>query len=148
MVSRAMTRPDLITFNGLTLNDILSLPDDVIDKYVASGAPVVFQAGSAEILGRFWIDANVLFLEIGHIDGGGEGVLPALAVLAARFAKRRQITTLDWRVHALTCQRPNLRLRRLLERRGFRVVDIPGTGLCYQLIREIRSSSQKSIAGT
>jgi hypothetical protein len=121
----------MITFNGLTSDEILALPDDVLERTIVSGEALVFQAGSADVLGRFWINDKSLVLELGHIDGGGEGVLPAIAVLAQRFASRRDLDTIDWRVHAVSCPQPNLKLRRLMERRGFRVTDVPGTGVCY-----------------
>jgi hypothetical protein len=133
----------MITFDGLTADEILSLPDDLLNGRVVSGAPLVVRVGTADVLCRFWIDQASLVLELGHIDGGGEGVLPAIAVLAQRFATRRGLQSLDWRVHAITCKEPNLKLRRLLMRRGFAVSDVPGTGVCYQLIQAIQSEREE-----
>jgi hypothetical protein len=130
----------LVTFNGLTADEILSLPSELLNGEVASGAPMVVRVGTADVLGRFWIERSTVVLELGHIDGGGEGVLPAIAVLAQRFAVQRGLESLDWRVHAITCQQPNLKLRALLERRGFQIADVPGTGLCYHKVQAVRRS--------
>jgi hypothetical protein len=126
-----------IKLDGLTPDEVLSLPDDTIDAVFLSGEPLVFRAGSAELLGRFWVAAGTLVLELGHVDGGGEGVLPTLAALARRYARRRGLSAVEWRVHALNCARPNPKLRRVLERRGFVVADVPGTGPCYHQVRPV-----------
>ncbi len=131
----------MITFNGLTSDEILALPDEVLERSVVSGEEMVFEAGSADVLGRFWISETALVLELGHIDGGGEGVLPAIAMVAQRFANRRRLTTIDWRVHAVNCAKPNLRLRRLLEHRGFRITNVPGTGVCYHKLQAVGQSA-------
>ena len=131
----------MITFNGLTSDEILALPDEVLERSVLSGEELVFEAGSAEVLGRFWISKRSLVLELGHIDGGGEGVLPTIAALAQRFATRRRLETIDWRVHAVNCPKPNLKLRRLLERRGFRITDVAGTGVCYHKLQAVGQSA-------
>lgn len=123
-----------ITLDGLTPDEVLALPDDAL---VLCGEPLVFRAGTADILGRFWVSRDTLVLELGHIDGGGEGVLPALAALAERYARRRGLAALDWRVHALNCARPNPKLRRVLQRRGFKVADVPGTGPCYHQVQPV-----------
>lgn len=131
-------QPKSVTLNGLTPDELLGLPADAIEALL-SGEPRVFQAGTADILGRFWLADQTLVLEFGHIDGGGEGVLPAIAVLAARYARRHGLEALDWRVHAINCARPNLKLRRVLERRGFVVEDVPGTGPCYHLVQSVQT---------
>ena len=128
---------NVITFNGLTSEEIPALPDEVLERSVVSGEEIVFEAGSADVLGRFWVVENALVLELGHIDGGGEGVLPAIAVIAKRLATRRRLETIDWRVHAVNCPKPNLKLRRLLERRRFRITDVPGTGVCYHKLQAV-----------
>jgi len=37
-------------------------------------------------------------------------------------------------VHAVSCAKPNLKLRRVLDRRGFVVREIPGFGEAYHFI--------------
>lgn len=88
----------------------------------------MFRAGSAEILGEFKIKGESLVVELAQIDGGGEGVLPTLISLARRYAKKRGLKKVQWIVHALNCAEPNLKLRRVMERRGFQIVDIEGVG--------------------
>jgi len=129
-----------VTLEGLTPDEVLALPDDAIDTLILCGEPLVFRAGTAEILGRFWTTDSALVLELGHIDGGGEGVLPTIAVLAERYARRRGLAALDWRVHALNCANPNLKLRRLLDRLGFVITDVPDTGPCYHLLQPLGPS--------
>jgi hypothetical protein len=74
-----------------------------------------------------------LIVELAHVDGGGEGVLPTLAALAQRYGRRRGVSQIEWFVYATHCANPNLKLRRVLERRGFVVRDVAGKGECYYL---------------
>jgi hypothetical protein len=67
-------------------------------------------------------------------------VLPTIAALAEQYARRRGLAAVNWRVHALNCASPNPQLRRVLERRGFVVADVPGTGLCYRQVRAVAAS--------
>ncbi len=127
-----------ITLDGLAPDELLAMPDEAIDALILCAEPVVFRAGTADVLGRFWVADGALILELGHIDGGGEGVLPVIARLAERFARRRGLRALDWRVHAVNCARPNLKLRRVLERRGFVVADVLGSGVCYHQVQPVR----------
>ena len=94
----------------------------------------MFPAGSATILGQFGVQADQLVIELAQIDGGGEGVLPSLAAVAQRYARRRKLRTIEWLVYATACARPNLKLRRVLERRGFTVREVPGKGACHQQV--------------
>lgn len=118
---------------GYTIDEILELPEGQLEALVLCDEPLVFRAGSANLLGRFRIESPALVLELAHVDGGGEGALPAVASLAMRYARRKGLAWLEWRVHAVHCARPNLKLRRVLERKGFAVRDVPGTGECYFL---------------
>lgn len=129
-----------VRLEGLTPDEVLALPDEALSALVLCGEPLVFRVGTAEILGRFWVAEDSLVLELGHIDGGGEGVLPTLAAVAEQYARQRGLKSLDWRVHALNCAHPNPKLRRVLERRGFIVADVPGSGPCYQQIVLFRES--------
>lgn len=122
-----------VLIEGYTPDEILELPNEQLAVIVLRDEPLVFRAGSANMLGKFRVDPPSLVLEIAHIDGGGEGALPALASLAQRYAKREGLQSIEWRVHAVNCARPNMKLRRVLERRGFVIQDVPGTGECYFL---------------
>ena len=126
-----------IDIEGYAGDEILNLPDEQLDAFVLSGRPIVFRAGSAEILGEFKIKGETLSVELAHIDGGGEGVLQALTSLAQRYAKKRGLKNVEWIVHALNCAEPNLKLRRVMERRGFQIVEIEGVGKAYYQAHEV-----------
>jgi hypothetical protein len=126
-----------INIEGYTPDEILRLPDEQLDALVLVGEPLVFRAGSAEILGEFKITDGNLIVELAQINGGGEGVLPVLTSLAQKYAKKRGLKKVEWIVHALNCVEPNLKLRRVMERRGFIVTDVEGVGKAYYLGNEV-----------
>jgi hypothetical protein len=122
-----------IVIEGLTPDEVLALAPGNLEALALHGRPLVFRAGSAEVLGRFYVSGDALVAELGHVDGGGEGVLPALVVLAGRYARRGRLAAVEWRVHAVNCHRPNPKLQRVLARRGFVVRDVPGAGRWFHL---------------
>lgn len=126
-----------IDIEGYSADEILNLPAEQFDKFVLCGRPIVFRAGSAEILGEFKINDKSLIVELAQIDGGGEGILPTLTSLSQRYAKKRGLNKVEWIVHALNCAEPNLKLRRVMQRRGFQIVDIEGAGQAFYLVDEI-----------
>lgn len=121
----------MILLEGYTADEILALPAEDLHAIVLRDEPLVFRAGSADLLGRFKIEGDALVMELAHVDGGGEGALPALAALAERYAVRAGLAFVEWRVHAVHCARPNLKLRRVLERRGFAIREVIGVGECF-----------------
>ncbi len=121
-------------FEGFTEEEILSLPDETVQGLIILGEPLVFRAGTAVVLGSFKISLNHLVIELAQIEGGGEGVLIALGSLVRRYARLHKLTGVEWIVHAVSCADPNLKLRRMLERRGFIVEQIAGVGVAYHLI--------------
>lgn len=127
----------MVTIEGLEPEALLTLSAADLDTLVLTGEPVAFRAGSAEVLGQFEILDGSLTVELAHIDGGGEGVLLTLAVVARDLAKRRHCRQVDWLVYATNCSKPNPKLKRVLVRRGFAVRDVPGKGVCYQLSEPI-----------
>lgn len=126
-----------IDIEGYTVDEILDVPDEQIDALVLSGEPLVFRSGTAEILGEFKIRGKSLIVELAQIDGGGEGVLPTLTSLAQKYAQKRGLKKVEWIVHALNCAQPNLKLRRVMERRGFKVIDVAGVGEAFYLATDI-----------
>jgi|SRR5579862_2366088 len=122
-----------VKFEGLTEQEILDLPKEHIETLVLFGQPIVFTAGSATILGSFKQMSGRLVVELAQIEGGREGILISLAVLARRYARLNAITELEWIVHAVTCAKPNPKLRRVLGRRGFAVRQIDDVGEAYHL---------------
>jgi len=127
-----------IDIEGYTPDEILDLPDEQLDALVLAGEPLVFRAGTAEILGEFRIKGASLIVELAQIDGGGEGVLLTLTSLAHRYARQRGLKKVEWVVHALNCAEPNLKLRRVMERRGFQIIDVEGVGKAYYQVHELR----------
>ena len=123
--------PVPLLFEGLTAGEVLALPDEHFSQLLLTGEPLVLRIGTAEVLGRFRVMGDTLILELGQIESGGEGVLPGLAALASRYAVREGLRFVEWRVHAVHCARPNLRLRRMLERKGFQIRQVDGVGECF-----------------
>lgn len=137
-----------LRIEGYTPDEILRLPDEELEALVLTDTPLVLRAGSAEILGQFRLQADYLWVELAHMDGGGEGVLPTLWVLAERYAKQRGLRGVEWVVHALHCAEPNPKLRPLLERRGFTVRNVPGSGEAYYYRHEITRQQLSGIVRT
>lgn len=138
-----MSRRD-ISIEGLTPNEILALPEEELDVLVFCDQPLAFRAGSAEILGEFRRSPDRMTLELAHIDGGGEGVLPSMGAIARRYATRAGIPEVEWLVHAVHCATPNLKLRAVLDRRGFEIQNLPGTGACIAIAEPMDKMSQSS----
>ena len=127
-----------ILIEGYAPEEILSLPDEQIESFVFVGTPLIFKAGSAEILGEFRLQTDRLTVELAQIEGGGEGILPTLTALAERYAQRRRLNQVQWIVHAVNCAKPNPKLRRVLERRGFVIENVPDCGAAYYKLRQIQ----------
>src|ERR1700761_7987882 len=111
--------PREMLFEGFSEDEILGLPAETIEGLIVLGEPLVFRAGSATILGSFKVSSDRLLIELAQIEGGGEGVLLSLGSIARRYAALRRLKEIEWIVHAVTCAKPNLKLRKMLERRGF-----------------------------
>lgn len=131
------SQPREVLFEGFTSEQILSLPKETIEGLVLLNEPIVFRAGSALVLGRFKADSDRLVIELAQIEGGGEGVLPSLASLAKRYAKLNGLEAVEWIVHAVSCARPNLKLRRVLELRGFEVKIMADGNEAYHLLDSV-----------
>ena len=133
-----MTYLNKILFEGYTAEELLGFPEEQFDAFVFCGEPVVFNIGTAQILGQFSIKGSHLIVELAQIDGGGEGVLPAIGALANNIAKSRNLEIIEWLVHAVTCAKPNLKLRRMLEKRGFQIKQINNIGEVYYQTTDIQ----------
>jgi hypothetical protein len=123
-----------VLFEGLREDEILNLPNETVEQLVLLGEPIVFRVGSAMLLGSFKLKADRLVVELAQIEGGGDGALPSLASLTRRYATQHGLSGVEWIVHAVSCARPNLKLRRVLERRGFVVEQVAGVGEAYHFI--------------
>jgi hypothetical protein len=126
-----------VLFEGLTGQEILNLPQEEVERLILLGEPLVFRAGSAVLLGSFRIVRDRLVIELAQIEGGGKGVLVSLASLARRYAALRKLAEVEWIVHAVSCAKPNLKLRRVLEHRGFIIEEIAGVGEAYHLVEAV-----------
>jgi hypothetical protein len=126
-----------INIEGFEPDEILRMSDEEVDQLILIGWPIVFHAGSAQILGEFKLEDGALIIELAQIDGGGEGVLSLLSALSRSYALKRGLNRIEWVVHALNCAEPNLKLRRVMERRGFKVKDVPGKGPAYTYVDEV-----------
>jgi len=130
--------PREVLFEGMREEDILSLSEEEVQHLILLGEPIVFRIGSATLLGSFKVDCEKLVIELAQIEGGGEGVLVSLSSLAMRYAKLRKLSGIEWIVHAVSCAKPNLKLRRVLEHRGFVVKQLEGVGEAYYLLDHVR----------
>lgn len=135
-----MKSSSTVKIEGYTADELLALADDDFHRWVFCGEPVVLRIGSAEILGEFRLNRGSLTLELAQIEGGGEGALPLLAAVAERYGRAHNLREIQWVVHAVNCAKPNLKLRRVLERRGFKVREVPGGGVAYCLTRTLPSA--------
>ena len=126
-----------INIEGFEPDEVLRMSDEEVDQLILIGWPIVFHAGSAQILGEFKLEDGALIIELAQIDGGGEGVLSLLSALSRKYALKRGLNRIEWVVHALNCAEPNLKLRRVMERRGFKVKDVPGKGPAYRYVDEV-----------
>ena len=129
-----VAKPGEVLFDGFTDDEILALPVEQMDAFVLNDKPQVFRIGSATVLGEFRRANGTLVIELAQIEGGGEGILTALGSLIQRYARLHQIQSVEWIVHAVHCARPNLKLRRVLDRRGFVMRDHPGIGEAYYFL--------------
>lgn len=97
--------PREVLFEGLREEDVLNLPKEEVEKLILVGEPLVFLIGSATLLGSFKVERERLVIELAQIEGGGEGVLVSLSSLARRYANLRQLSGIEWIVHAgILCQ--------------------------------------------
>jgi hypothetical protein len=126
-----MTVSREVLIEGFRPSELPEALGPALEAEVVSGRPLVARVGTADVLLSLAIEGDVLRAELAHVDGGGEGVLPALFPVVVRLAQRRGAAEIEWLVFATNCARPNPRLRPILERRGFAVREIPGRGVCY-----------------
>ena len=99
-----------ITIEGYTPEEILHLPDVQIAEFIFCDEPLVFKAGSTEVLGEFRLTQDSLIIELAQISGGGEGVLLLLWDIVVRYGKKTNKKRIEWIVHAIDCTKPNLKV--------------------------------------
>lgn len=104
---------------GVSLAEFRQMPLGDIDVLLAFGRPITFRMGTAELLAEFNHAGELLQVNLGHVDDGGEGVLVRLWKLVETYARMKGYGAIDWNVHALTCAHPNPRLQQFLRAKGF-----------------------------
>ena len=132
-----MTARRQVLLEGYTPDHLLQLTEEELRAFVFTDEPLVFRAGSAEVLGHFQVKEGRLVVELAQIDGGGEGVLQTLWSLSEQYARTRGLASVEWIVHAVNCAHPNLKLRRVLDRFGFTVREVPGHGQAYHYMHRL-----------
>jgi hypothetical protein len=130
-----------VRIEGYTPEELLALPDTDLDGLLAHDRPIVFRVGSATILGQVRVVAGAIVVEVAHVDGGGEGVLPVLWNVVSGIARRRNWERVEWIVHATRCAKPNPALRRVLQRKGFTLCELPTIGQVYFLAVDVPSAA-------
>ncbi len=120
-----------INVEGASIQEIMEWPESYFDDLVLIDKPIVVNIGTAEVLGQFAIKEKRLIIELAQIDGGGEGVLPAISKLSNHIAKLKNLSSIECIVHAINCVKPNLKLRAHLEKTGFEIKLVEGKGEAY-----------------
>jgi hypothetical protein len=126
-----MAGRDEILIEGFRPEDLPGALGSELEAEVMNGRPVVARVGTAEVLISLALSGGLFRAELAHVDGGGEGVLPTLISVIFRLARRHAADEIEWLVFATNCARPNPKLHALLERRGFKVQEVPDRGSCY-----------------
>ena len=129
-----------LKIEGYSVDEVLQFLDEDLSQYLFTDEALILHIGTAKILGQVRHTEQRLTIELAHIEGGGEGVLPILWILANRYAENHALVEVEWILHALTCANPNMKLRRLLERRGFTVAMIDGIGEAYYLLVNLHNT--------
>ena len=81
---------------GYTPEQIAGLPMEWLDAWLLCDRPVILRIGSAEVLAEFRCRDGVLVIELAQIEGGGEGVLLTLRMLACAYAARKAAREICW----------------------------------------------------
>ncbi len=121
-----------VLIEGFSADELLAFPRERLRELLDIGRPIVFRAGSATVLAEAHVVARRLVIDLAHIDGGGEGVLPTLWRFGQAYARAEELAEIEWLVHATRCAKPNPRLPSVLTRMGFQIEDLPDRGLVYR----------------
>lgn len=129
----------LINIEGLSISEILDWPTEYFDELVLIDQPIVLNIGTAEVLGQFTVsEENRLVIELAQIDGGGEGVLPAITRVANHIARSKNLSEIESIVYAVHCSEPNLKLRAHLLKVGYKIKQVSGKGDVYYNVLKVK----------
>jgi hypothetical protein len=131
----------VILIEGLNPEELLNLTE--LEDLVVTGTPVIFHAGSADVLAEFSIRDQALKVELAVVENGGEGVLPVLISVIERWAVRRGMCAIEWWIYARNCAAPNPKLERVLGRLGFQVRKNPAGSECYWTRKSTNASLRR-----
>ena len=120
-----------ILIEGLTPDELIAFDD--LETLVATGQPIIFKVGSAEVLAEFSIEDKMLNAKFSVVDSGGEGVLPTLISVIEKSGVKHGMIAIEWWIYARNCAVPNPKLVRILERLGFQIRQLPNGSECYWL---------------
>jgi len=127
-----MNKRNKILIEGVSSEEILEIIDDPeFEQGIISNEPLVFNIGSAEVLAQFGILNDEIIVDLVHITGGGEGVLLIIRNLVKSYCKQREISTINWQIHATNCVNPNPKLKRILELRNYQIKNVANRGNVY-----------------
>jgi len=128
-----------IKIEGYTIDELSALINaNALDTIIFTNKPVVFNAGSSEILAQFHKEVNEMHIDLSHIDGGGEGILISIKSLSKKYALRNNIETIHWYVHATNCAKPNPKLLRILKLKKYEIKTFEGRGKVYYKKENLR----------
>ncbi|MCB1050489.1 MAG: hypothetical protein KDC71_07800, partial [Acidobacteria bacterium] len=86
----------------------------------------------------FWVKhSRTLVVELAHIDGGGEGVLLAIQRIAKDICAKKNLEEMECLVYAVSCARPNMKLRAHLVKRGFEIKNVPHKGEVFYKVFDV-----------
>ena len=107
-----------VLIEGFAAEELLSWPADKLRELVAVGRPIVFRAGSSTVLAAVQIEERRLIIELAHIDGGGEGVLPTLWRFGQSYARLNSLRRSNGWCTPLDARGPTHGFRRCSKRWG------------------------------
>ena len=125
---------------GFDPSEILQLPPSDLRELLLVDRAILFGAGTAEVLAQLTDRGSTLRIELAQIDGGGEGVLPVLWRVGRSVGSSLGFTSIEWLVYAVHCASPNLKQRRVLERRGFELQTRPVEGDAFVLLDPLETA--------
>ena len=125
-----------IMIEGMPADELLRWPIEQLRSLLDLGRPIVFRAGTATVLAQVKITDRRLTIDLAHIDGGGEGVLPMLWRFGQRYADLENVLTIEWLVHAAHCATPSVRLSQLLLKMAFKIEKLAERGEVYRRVDE------------
>lgn len=80
-----------LKIEGYSVDEVLQFLDEDLSQYLFTDEALILHIGTAKILGQVRHTEQRLTIKLAHIEGGGEGVLPILWILANRYAENHAL---------------------------------------------------------